>query len=106
MLVVLLEIIRCEGSFVSQCMQRLTAPDGTKGPLAPSFRPVPSQKQWSSMHMVTLGAFGVRPPACVPNSIPSQARFKESTLMSRSCDLFCEGPRKRHPHALGLDELF
>jgi hypothetical protein len=25
--------------------------------------------------------------------------------MSRSCDLFFEDPRKRHPHALGLDEL-
>jgi hypothetical protein len=25
--------------------------------------------------------------------------------MSRSCDLFSEGPQKRYPHALGLDEL-
>jgi hypothetical protein len=25
--------------------------------------------------------------------------------MSRSCDLFFKGPRKRHPRALGLDEL-
>jgi hypothetical protein len=25
--------------------------------------------------------------------------------MSRSYDLFYEGPRKHHPHALGLDEL-
>jgi hypothetical protein len=25
--------------------------------------------------------------------------------MSQSCNLFSEGPRKRHPRALGLDEL-
>jgi hypothetical protein len=57
--------------------------------------------------MVTLGGggFGVRPLTRVPNSSPSQVRFKESTPMSRSCDLFFKGPRKRHPRALGLDEL-
>jgi hypothetical protein len=41
---------------------------------------------------VVLGAFGAVPLACIPNSSLSQARFKKSTLMSRSCDLFYEGP--------------
>jgi hypothetical protein len=52
---------------------------------------------------VMLGAFGAMPPACIPNSSLLQTRFKKSTPMSRSCDLFYEGPRKRHPHALGFD---
>jgi hypothetical protein len=34
-----------------------------------------------------LGVFGVMPLACILNSSPLQARFKELTLMSRSCDL-------------------
>jgi hypothetical protein len=51
------------------------------------------------------GAFGVRPLTRIPNSSPSQARFKESTPISRSCDLFSEGPRKCHPRTLGLNEL-
>jgi hypothetical protein len=51
------------------------------------------------------GGFSARHPAHVPNSSPSHVRFKESTPISQSCDLFSEGPRKRHPHALGLDEL-
>jgi hypothetical protein len=36
-LVALSGIMRYEGSFVSQCMRRLTMPDGTKGPLAHNF---------------------------------------------------------------------
>jgi hypothetical protein len=44
-----------------------------------------SQTQRSSMREMTLwvggGGFGVRPPAHIPNSSPSQARFEESTLM-------------------------
>jgi hypothetical protein len=49
------------------------------------------------------GAFGAISPTCIPNNIPSHVRFKESTTMSRSCDLFFEGPRKRHPCALVFD---
>jgi hypothetical protein len=65
------------------------------------------QIQRNSMHVVMPrgGGFGARHPAHVPNSSPSHVRFKESTPISQSCDLFSEGPRKRHPHALGLDEL-
>jgi hypothetical protein len=55
------------------------------------------------MHAMMLGAFGAMPPACIPNNSPSQARFKESTPMSQSCDLFYKGPRKRHSRALGFD---
>jgi hypothetical protein len=51
------------------------------------------------------GGFGMRPLSHVPNSSPLQTRFKESTLMSQSCDLFYEGPRKRYPCALGLYEF-
>jgi hypothetical protein len=47
----------------------------------------------------------MRPLARISNSSPSQARFKESSLMSQSCDLFSKGPRKRHPRTLALDEL-
>jgi hypothetical protein len=57
------------------------------------------------MHEVVLGAFSDMPLACIPNSSPSQARFKESTLMSRSYDLLCEDPQKCHARALVLDEL-
>jgi hypothetical protein len=83
-------------------MQRLTTPDGAKWPPAHIFRPVSSQKQRSSMRVPAPGG----PLARVPNSSPSQVRFKELIPMSRSCDLFYEGPHKHHPHALGLDELF
>jgi hypothetical protein len=58
------------------------------------------------MHAMMLrGAFGMRPLACIPNSSPSQARFKESTPMSRSFDLFYEGPQKCHSHTLGFDDV-
>jgi hypothetical protein len=52
-------------------------------------------------------AEGLRHEASGPflNSSPSQMRFNESTLISRSCDLLYEGPRKRYPRALRLDEL-
>jgi hypothetical protein len=50
-----------------------------------------------------VGAFSAMPLACIPNSSPSQVRFKESTPMSRSYDLFYEGRRKRHPRALRFD---
>jgi hypothetical protein len=65
-------------------MQRLIAPDVAEGPSAHSFRPASFQIQQSSMRMVTPRGFDTRPPAYVPNSSPSQARFKESTPMSRS----------------------
>jgi hypothetical protein len=51
------------------------------------------------------GAFGARPSACISNSSPSQVRYKESTPMSQSCNLFSEGSRKRHPRTLGFDDL-
>jgi hypothetical protein len=51
------------------------------------------------------GVFSVGPPASIPNSNTSQARFDESTPMSRSYNLRCEGSRKRHPRALGFDDL-
>jgi hypothetical protein len=51
------------------------------------------------------GAFSAGPPVCIPNSRPSQAKFSKSTPMSLSCDLFCEGSQKRHPCALGFDNL-
>jgi hypothetical protein len=54
------------------------------------------------MHAVVLGAFGAMPPACIPNSSLSQARFKESTPMSRSYDLFYEGPPKASPSRIGV----
>jgi hypothetical protein len=84
-------------------MQRLIAPDVAEGPSAHSFRPASFQIQQSSMRMVTPRGFDTRPPAYVPNSSPSQARFKESTPMSQSYDLFYGGPRKRHPCTLGFD---
>jgi hypothetical protein len=54
------------------------------------------------MREVVPGAFGAMLAACIPNSTSSQVRFKKSTPMSRSYNLFYEGPRKRHPHALGF----
>jgi hypothetical protein len=51
------------------------------------------------------GTFGAGPPVCIPNSSLSHARFNESTLMSRSCDLFSKGSRKCHPCALGFDDF-
>jgi hypothetical protein len=57
------------------------------------------------LHNGVEGAFGARPPAYIPNSNPSQARFNESTPLSRSYDLFCEGSQKHHPRALGFDDL-
>jgi hypothetical protein len=60
-------------------MRRLTVPDGAMEPPAHRFRPVPSQKQWSSMRVVTLGwAFGMRPPVSVPNSRFRSAIFDMS----------------------------
>jgi hypothetical protein len=44
------------------------------------------------MRGVVLGAFGVVALTCIPNSSPSQVRFKKSTPMSQSYDLFYEGP--------------
>jgi hypothetical protein len=78
-------------------------PDGTLGPSVHNFWPVSFQVWHSSMPMVMLGAFGMRPLTRVPNSSPSQARFKKSTPMSQSCNLFYGGLRKRHPRALGFD---
>jgi hypothetical protein len=56
MLIILSEIISYEGSSVSQCMRRLTAPDGAGGGGASvrSFRHAYSQTQRSLMRMVTL----------------------------------------------------
>jgi hypothetical protein len=100
-LIILSAIIRYEGLFVSQCIRRLIALDGVEGPSAHNFWHASFQIRWSSMHVMTSGG----PLAGVPNSSPLQARFKESTPMSGSCDLFYEGPQKCHPHALVLDEL-
>jgi hypothetical protein len=54
---------------------------------------------------VTLRAFGARSTAYILNSSPSQARFTQSTPMSRPCDMSYEGPRKHHPRALGFDDV-
>jgi hypothetical protein len=66
--VILSEIIRYKGLSVSQCMRRLTTPDGTGGPSACVF---PTQQ--SSTRVMTLGGggFGARAAAPIPNSNPS-----------------------------------
>jgi hypothetical protein len=71
-LIILSEITRYKGLFVSQYMRRLPVPDGTEGPSVHSCQHASSQTKWSSMCVMTLGTFGVRPPACVHNSSPSQ----------------------------------
>jgi hypothetical protein len=76
-------------------------PDNARGPSAYVF---PNPVELNARDDAR-GGFGVRPLARIPNSSSSPARFKESIPMSQSCDLFYEGPRKHHPHALGLDEL-
>jgi hypothetical protein len=69
-----------------------TAPDGAEGVF--DVRP-PAYNPMSCVKLVIRdgaeGAFGAKPLACIPNSSPSQARFKESTLMCQPCDLFHEG---------------
>jgi hypothetical protein len=55
--------------------------------------------------MMLRRAFDARPLTCIPNSSPSKTRFKKSTPMSQSYDLFHEGPRKCHPRALGFDDV-
>jgi hypothetical protein len=50
----------------------------------------PAYIPFSSMKL--RGAFGARPPTCIPNNSPSQVRFKSAILKSRSYDLFHEGP--------------
>jgi hypothetical protein len=69
-LIILSEIISYEGSSMSQCMGRLTMPDGVGGPSVQGLRPASSQTQQSSMRMMTLGGrcFGARPPARVPSN--------------------------------------
>jgi hypothetical protein len=70
----------------------IIVPDGAEGAFGagpPAF--VPSSSVKLNVHDDAKGAFGARPLACIPNSSPSQARFKESTPMSRSYDLFYEG---------------
>jgi hypothetical protein len=42
-------------------------PDGAEGPSAHSCQPASSQIKRNSMRVMTLGAFGARPPAYVPN---------------------------------------
>jgi hypothetical protein len=67
---IMLEIIKCEGLSVSPCVQRLTTPDDARGPSSLGLRPTSSQTQRNSVCMMVLrggGAFGARPPACVPN---------------------------------------
>jgi hypothetical protein len=44
-----------------------------------------------SVHDGAKGAFNAGLPARILNSSPSQTRFKESTPMRSSCDLFYEG---------------
>jgi hypothetical protein len=58
----------------------------------------------SSTCMVTPGGLRREVSSYIPNCSSSHARFKEATPMFRSCDLFSEGPWKRHPRTLGLDE--
>jgi hypothetical protein len=78
-LVILSGIMRCEGSFVSQCMWRLTMPDGAKGPSAHSFQPASSRIQWSSMRMVTPGDL-----QCEASSpCPQQDHFEK--LLEETC---------------------
>jgi hypothetical protein len=57
------------------------------------------------MHDGAEGAFSAGHPSCIPNSSTSQVRFNESTPISRSCDLFSKGSRKRHPRTLWFDDL-
>jgi hypothetical protein len=92
-----MEVNTCGGHH-EWCCQRCL------GHVASGLRP--PRFLWCLMHaMVLRGAFNARPPARIPNSSPSSARFMESTPMSRSCDLFHEGPRKRHPRTLGFDDV-
>jgi hypothetical protein len=85
MLVVLLEIMRCKGSYMSHCMQRLTVPGGAKGAFG-SWLPAYALSNIANLRVRgdVRGTFGSRPPARVPNSSPSQAMFKELTPMSMS----------------------
>jgi hypothetical protein len=61
-LVVLLEIVRCEGSYVNQFMRRLTAPGGTREASICSFWHVPSPIKRGLFRMSTPG--GLRLEAC------------------------------------------
>jgi hypothetical protein len=64
---VLLEIIKYDGLIVSPYMWRWTKPDDTNGPSSRGLQPVtPRTHAELSACVDAEGAFGARPPACIP----------------------------------------